>query len=68
MEGRVELDDGSTLTGGCVCSQLVSSDPSVVSVDGTGYSGFIRGIAPGTATLTGTFYGVTAKLVVTVDP
>jgi carboxypeptidase family protein len=68
MEGRVELDDGSNITGGCVCSQLTSSDPSIIAVDGTGYSGFIRGVAPGSATLTGTYYGVTTTLAVRVNP
>jgi hypothetical protein len=67
VEGRVELDDGSSVTGGCVCSRLVSSDPSVVAVDGTGYSGFIRGVTPGSATITGTYYGVTTTLVVRVS-
>lgn len=65
MEGRVELDDGSSVTG-CVCFSLVSSDPSVVAVDGTGSSGMIRGVAPGSATITGTYFGVTTTLVVSV--
>jgi hypothetical protein len=68
MEGRVELDDGSTVAGGCVCAQLVSSDSSVVTVDGTGNSGFIRGVAPGSATITGTYYGVATTLIVRVNP
>jgi hypothetical protein len=68
MEGRVELDDGSSVTGGCVCFQLTSSHPSIVAVDGTGNSGFIRGVAPGTATITGTYFGVTTTLVVRVNP
>ena len=67
-EGRVDLDDGSSVTGGCVCAQLTSSDPSVVFIDGTGYTGFIRGVAPGSATITGTYYGVTTTLVVRVNP
>jgi hypothetical protein len=68
MEGRAELDDGSRVTGGCVCFQLVSSDPSVVAVDGTGSSGLIRGVAPGTAAITGTYFGVMTTLVVRVNP
>jgi hypothetical protein len=68
VEGRVELDDGSTVTGGCVCAQLTSSNPSVVFIDGTGYTGFIRGVAPGSATITGTYYGVTTTLAVRVNP
>jgi hypothetical protein len=68
MEGRAELDDGSSITGGCVCAQLVSSNASVVAVDGTGSSGMIRGVSPGSATITGTYYGVTTTLVVRVDP
>lgn len=67
MEGRAELDDGSSITGGCVCVQLVSSDPSVVAIDGTGSSGMIRGVAPGSATITGTYLGVETTLVVRVD-
>jgi hypothetical protein len=67
MEGRAELDDGSSFTG-CVCFQLVSSNPSVVAVDGDGSSGRIHGVAPGSATITGTYYGVTTTLVVRVNP
>jgi hypothetical protein len=67
MEGRAELDDGSSVTG-CPCFQLASSNPSVVAVDGTGSSGRIRGIAAGTATITGTYFGVAATLVVRVNP
>lgn len=67
MEGRVELDDGSSVTG-CACMQLVSSNPSVVAVDGNGSSGRIRGVAPGSATITGTYYGATTTLVVRVNP
>ena len=68
MQGRAELDDGSSVTGGCVCFSLVSSDPSVVAVDGTGGSGMIRGVASGSATITATYYGVQATLVVRVNP
>ena len=53
-----ELDDGSSSVTGCPCFSLVSSDSSVVAVDGTGSSGMIRGVAPGSATITGTYYGV----------
>jgi hypothetical protein len=67
VQGRAELDDGSSVTG-CVCFSLVSSDPSVVAVDGTGSSGIIRGVAPGSATITGTYFGLTATLVVGVNP
>jgi len=67
MEGLAELDDGSSVTGGCVCVQLVSSDPSIVAIDGTGSSGMIRGVAPGSATITGTYLGVKTTLVVRVD-
>ena len=66
-EGRAELDDGSSVTG-CVCFQLVSSNPSVVAVDGNGSSGMIRGVAPGSATITGTYFGVMTTLVVRVNP
>jgi len=67
VQGRAELDDGLSMMG-CPCFSLVSSDSSVVAVDGTGSSGMIRGVAPGRATITGTYYGVTATLVVRVDP
>jgi hypothetical protein len=67
MEGRVELDDGSSVTG-CPCLQLVSSNPSVVAVDGNGSSGMIRGVAPGSASITGTYFGMTTTLVVRVNP
>jgi hypothetical protein len=66
VQGRAELDDGSSVTG-CVCFQLVSSDQSAVAIDGSGSTGVIRGVAPGTATITGTYYGVTATLVVRVN-
>ena len=66
VEGRVELDDGSSVTG-CVCFSLVSSNPSVVAVDGSGSSGVIHGVAPGSATITGTYFGVTTTLVVRVN-
>jgi hypothetical protein len=39
-----------------------------VAVDGTGSSGIIRGVAPGSATITGTYFGLTATLVVGVNP
>jgi hypothetical protein len=63
VTARVELDTGSAMA--TVPRVLSSSDPSVLSVvDG----GWVKGIAPGTATVTGTYEGLTGTLTVRVDP
>lgn len=60
---RVELDNGAAIP--TVARALSSSNPSVVSVIDAGW---VKGIAPGTATLTGTYEGLTGTLALRVDP
>jgi hypothetical protein len=62
IEARVDLDDGSSKS--AWFQTLMSSDPSVMHVEPNGY---VFGVAPGTATLTATYYGVTATLLVRVS-
>jgi len=64
LEGQTDLDDGSTQRGFLI-SQITSSNPSVVQVQ-TNY-GRVQGIAPGTATVTATYYGVTTTLQIRVE-
>ena len=65
LEAQTDLDDGSTKRG-LLFMQLTSSNPSVLHTEN--YTGWIRGIAPGTATVTATYYGVTTTLQVRVVP
>jgi hypothetical protein len=65
LEAQTDLDDGSTRRG-LLFMQLTSSDPSVLQVES--YTGWITGVAPGTATVTATYYGVTTTLPIRVEP
>ena len=67
LQADVDLDDGSRLTG-FYFSTSSSSTPSVLFVDPAAYTGRIRGIAPGTATVTATYSGLTSTLQIRVDP
>ncbi len=64
LEAHTDLDDGSAQRGFLIF-QLTSSDPSVVQVQ-TSY-GRVQGVAPGTATVTATYYGVTTTLQIRVE-
>ena len=64
LNAQVDLDDGSTRRG-FLFMQLTSSDPSVLQVQSTGW---VQGIAPGTATVTAVYYGVTTTLQIRVEP
>jgi hypothetical protein len=63
LDSQVDLDDGSTRRG-FLFMQLTSSDPSVLQVQSTGW---VQGMAPGTATVTAVYYGVTTTLQIGVD-
>jgi hypothetical protein len=63
VTSRVELDNGSAFTP--ALRVLSSSNPSVLSIVD---SGWVRGASPGTATVTGTYQGLTGTLSVRVDP
>jgi hypothetical protein len=63
----IDLDDGSRLTG-LYFSTSSSSNPSVLFVNPAAYTGRIRGIAPGTATVTATFSGLSSTVQSRVDP
>ena len=63
LEAQVDLDDGS-IRRGLLFTQVTSSDPSVLQVQPTGW---VLGVAPGTATVTTAYYGVTATLQIRVD-
>ena len=62
LEAQTDLDDGSTQRG-LLFTRLTSSDASVVRVENTGW---VQAVAPGTATVTTTYYGVTASLQIRV--
>lgn len=64
MEAQVNLDDGSSSTG-LLFTQPSSSDPAVVHVESTGW---VIGVAPGTAFVTTSYYGVSASILIRVDP
>jgi hypothetical protein len=64
LEAQTDLDDGSTRRG-LLFMQLTSSDPSVLQVES--YTGWITGVAAGTATVTATYYGVTTTLQIRVE-
>jgi len=63
LETQVELDDGSTKRG-LFFLQLTSSDPAVLEVQP---SGWVRGMTPGSATVTASYYGVTTTLIIRVQ-
>jgi hypothetical protein len=63
LEAQADLDDSSTRRG-FLFMQLTSSDPSVLQVQSTGW---VQGMAPGTATVTAVYYGVTTTLQIRVD-
>jgi hypothetical protein len=63
LEAQTILDDGSTKRG-LFFQQLTSSNSSVLNVQPTGW---IQGVASGTATVTASYYGVTTTLVVRVQ-
>lgn len=63
VTSRVELDNGSAIATGV--RALSSSNPSVLSVIDAGW---VKGIAPGTATLTGSYDGVPGTVSLRVDP
>lgn len=66
LQSRVDLDDGSTSTGSAYNVHSVSSDnPSVVQ---NYHQGLLRALAPGTATIRATYYGVPASIEVRVEP
>jgi hypothetical protein len=62
VKGFIELDNGSTMT---AAGAVSSSNPSVLNAIG---GSWVRGVAPGTATVTATFDGVTGTLQVRVEP
>jgi Carboxypeptidase regulatory-like domain len=62
----LDLDDGSRLTGSYF-STVVSSNPSVLVVDPAAYTGRIRGVGPGSATVTATFSGLSSAVEIRVD-
>jgi hypothetical protein len=64
LQAQVDLDDGSTKTG-FLFGQITSSDPSVLQ--GSPSGGWVKGVAPGTATVTGSYYGVTTTLQIRVQ-
>ena len=63
LEAHTDLDDGST-SRGFLYMQLTSSNPSVLHVERTGW---VQAVAPGTATVTATYYGITTTLQIRVD-
>jgi hypothetical protein len=63
LEAQIELDDSSS-NRGLFFQQLTSSNPSVLEVQG---SGSVQGVAPGTATVTASYYGATTTLPVRVQ-
>jgi len=63
VTARIELDNGSAMATGV--RVLSSSNPSVLSVIDAGW---VKGVAPGTATLTGSHDGVTGTVSLWVDP
>ena len=67
LQADVGLDDGSRLTG-FYFSTTSSSNPSVLFVDSAAYTGRIRGMAAGTATVTATFSGLSSSVQIRVDP
>lgn len=62
LDAQIDLDDGTTRQG-FFYMQLTSSNPSVLQVERTGW---VQAVAPGTATVTGTYYGVTTTLQIRV--
>jgi hypothetical protein len=63
LDAHADLDDGSTQRG-LLFMRLTSNDPSILQTENTGW---ITGIAPGTATVTATYYGVTTTLQIRVE-
>jgi hypothetical protein len=63
ITARVELDNGSAFV--TPVRALSSSNPSVLSVIDADW---VKGVAPGTATLTGSHNGVTGTVSLRVDP
>jgi uncharacterized protein YjdB len=62
LETHLDLDDGSSRQGSLFMT-FASSDPSVVQVQP---GGWVQGVAAGTATLTASYYGVTATVQIRV--
>ena len=62
LQGQIDLDDGSTSTG-FVFMELSSDNGAVLNVQPTGW---INGVASGTATITARYYGATATASVRV--
>jgi hypothetical protein len=63
LEAQTELDDGAT-SRGLLFQQLSSSNPSVVTIEPTGWA---RATGAGTTTVTATYYGVTTTLSIRVE-
>ena len=63
LEAQTELDDGS-VGRGLLFQQLSTSNPSVLTVQPTGW---VQAMAPGTAIVSATYYGVTATVSIRVD-
>jgi len=63
LEAQTDLDDGSS-NRGLLYFQMTSSDPSVLQVPSTG---LVQAVAPGSATVTAVYYGVTTTLQIRVE-
>jgi protocatechuate 3,4-dioxygenase beta subunit len=62
LQAHIDLDDGSALTG-FLFMELSSDNGAVLHVEPTGW---INGVAPGTATITARYYGATTTASVRV--